>query len=402
MKFITGIMIAICLTILSGCRNRVCTGLDNVNSCRSVFENKRVGIITNHTACNREGKFIFDIFQEMKQVQVTALFTPEHGMKGLVKEGEEIGDQQEPQYGVPIYSLYGENRKPTPEMLKEVDVLVFDIQDVGARFYTYISTMALAMEAAAEKGIPFVVLDRPNPIGGKRVQGNVLDPAFATFVGLYPIATRHGMTAGELAKMFNGQGWLAGSVRAELLVIPMSGYKRSNWYDQTELAFIKPSPNIPDLQTAAVYPGMCLLEGTNVSEGRGTDTPFLQFGAPWIDAEQLTAELNHLPLAGLKFEAAAFTPASSKFQDEKCWGARILVTDREEMDPCWSGILIVATLYRMYPDRFAWHENHFDRLCGTDRVRKAIMEHQPLGDLKADWQKEITEFKQLRANYLLY
>ncbi|OQA00325.1 MAG: hypothetical protein BWY71_00760 [Planctomycetes bacterium ADurb.Bin412] len=401
MKFRLGILLLICLA-LEGCKKEVRTGLDRVEGWSPVFANRRVGIITNHTGYNRDGEFIVEVFREMEGVQVAALFGPEHGVAGLAQAGEKVQDQELSSYGIPIYSLYGENRKPTEEMLKEVDVLVFDMQDIGARFYTYISTMALAMEAAAEKGIPFVVLDRPNPIGGRQVQGNVLDPAFATFVGLYPIATRHGMTAGELAKMFNGQGWLAGSVRADLLVIPVSGYKRSCWYDQTGLAFIKPSPNIPDLQTAAVYPGMCLLEGTNVSEGRGTDAPFLQFGAPWIDVERLTAALNNLNLAGLKFEAAVFTPASSKFKDEKCFGARILVTDRNKIDPCWGGVLIVDALYRLYPDRFAWHENHFDRLCGTDRVRKAIVEHRPLGELKRQWETEITAFKQLRAKYLLY
>jgi len=215
----------------------------------------------------------------MPGVEVTALFGPEHGIYGLAEAGIKVADKKDDRFGIPVYSLYGKTAKPTAEMLKDVDVLVFDIQDIGARFYTYIYTMAYAMEAAAENNKPFVVLDRPNPINGLAVQGNILEKDFATFVGLYPIPVRHGMTVGELARMFNDQGWLKNGIRANLTVVPMQGWKRSMWYDRTGLKFIKPSPNMPNIKTATVYPGLCLLEGTNISEGRGTNKPFLQFGA---------------------------------------------------------------------------------------------------------------------------
>src|SRR4030043_246599 len=225
--------ILIFVTLVSGCEASVKTGLDNINSYRHLFEGKRVGIITNHTAYNSRGEYIIDVFKKMDNVEVAAFFSPEHGIYGVEEDGKQIESMTEPNYKIPVYSLYGKTLKPTREMLAKVDVLVFDIQDIGARFYTYIYTMSLAMEAAAENGKTFVVLDRPNPINGISVQGNILEPALASFVGLYPIPVRHGMTAGELAKMFNGQGWLAGRIKAELVVVPMEGWRRRMWFDQT-------------------------------------------------------------------------------------------------------------------------------------------------------------------------
>ena len=363
---------------------------------------KNVGIITNHTAYDSSGKFIVDVFKEMNDAKVIALFSPEHGLEGLVEDAIEVEDSKDAAQGLPVYSLYGKHLKPTEEMLKDIDILVFDIQDIGARFYTYISTMALAMEAAAEQNKKFVVLDRPNPINAITVEGNILEKKFATFVGLYPIPTRHGMTVGELATMFNQQGWLKNSAKADLTVVTMTDYKRSYWYDQTSLKFIKPSPNMTSVQCAAVYPGTCLFEGTNISEGRGTKIPFLQFGAPWIDAKKLTAELNNLALPGMKFKTAKFTPTFSKYEKQKCFGSEIIILDRDKIDTFWSGVLIVDTIYRMYPDKFEWRKNHFDRLCGTDQVRITITEHKPLKDLKIKWQKDIAEFLKIRKKYLLY
>jgi uncharacterized protein YbbC (DUF1343 family) len=262
--------------------------------------------------------------------------------------------------------------------------------------------MAYAMEAAAEHGKKFVVLDRPNPITADPVQGNVLDRKFSTFVGLFPMATRHGMTAGELAKLFNDAGWLKESVKADLTVIPMTGYSRDLWYDQTGLAFIKPSPNMVSLEAAALYPGTCLLEGTNVSEGRGTDSPFLVFGAPWIDASDLTARLNALDLAGIRFEPAEFTPTLSKHAEKVCHGATIILVNRDAIDPFWIGIHIVDTLYTMYPDQFEWKSSHFDRLCGTDTIRTAIVKGTSFDTLHTAFQKDIEAFKQLRKQYLIY
>ena len=388
--------------MLSCCQGAVKTGLDRVGAYKEVFEGRRLGIIANHTAYDRDGRFIVDVFRKMNGVTVTALFSPEHGLWGTARDGEKIDSQTDSVYNLPVYSLYGKTQKPTSDMLRNIDVLVFDIQDIGARFYTYIYTMSLAMEAAAENGKTFVVLDRPNPINGTSVQGSTLEPALASFVGLYPIPVRHGMTAGELAKMFNGQGWLAGRVKAKLIVIPMEGWRRRMWYDQTELRFIKPSPNMPDLETAAVYPGLCLLEGTNVSEARGTTMPFRQFGAPWIDSKLLAERLNALNLPAMRFEPVRFTPTSSKYQGLECHGVRILVTDRDRLEPYSSGVRIVNEICRMYPDQFEWRTAHFDRLCGTSKIRNAITSHSSLDVLQNKWQKELESFLVIRAGYLIY
>ncbi len=408
------VLLLLVLTLATGsCRtkqaNNVQVGLDRVAEFKQLFENKKLGIIANHTAFNSRGQFILNVFKEqIPGAKIAALFGPEHGFRGNYSAGKKI-DEHSFLDSIPIYSLYGKNLKPTPEMLAGLDVLIFDIQDVGARFYTYIWTMALAMEAAAEQGIPFVVLDRPNPINGLDLEGPLLDTTFATFVGLYPIPVRHGMTVGELARLFNGQGWLKNGIKAELTVIPMKHWQRAMWYDETGLKFIAPSPNMPDLVTATVYPGLCLLEGTNVSEGRGTDAPFLQFGAPWIDAELLQQSLNKLNLPGIKFSAAEFSPISlpgkalhPKYEDEVCRGLKINLTDRQTFKPFKTGVLIVKTIHDLYPQQFKWRKAHFDRLCGTDQLRLAIEHNQPLEPLFDKWQKEVEAFSWLRKPYLLY
>jgi len=402
-------IIAILVLFVSSCFASVRTGLDSVGAYKHIFSGKRIGIIANHTSFDSNGKYIVDIFNAMPNVTVTTLFSPEHGLYGTEKAGREIDSNIDPNYKISVFSLYGNTRKPTRDMLKNVDILVFDIQDIGIRFYTYIWTMSLAMEAAAELGKSFVVLDRPNPINGLHVEGNVLNGVshavqreFASFVGLHPIAVRHGMTVGELAKMFNEEGWLADGVKANLTIIPMNGWRRRMWYDQTGLPFIKPSPNILNLETATVYPAICLLEGTNVSEGRGTNLPFNQFGAPWINAEALVARLNDLNLAGFRFEPTFFTPTSSKYAGQTCQGARIVVTDRNIIEPYWSGIQVVDTIYRMHPDKFEWKAEHFDRLCGTSAIREAIINHSDLKELKKSWQPERTAFLKVRSKYLIY
>ncbi len=394
--------LTITLAMLAPAGNLVKTGLDNVPEYEQLFHAKRIGIITNHTAYNSKGQYILDVFRNIHSAKVTALFSPEHGIYGTQGAGEAIEDRTNAYYNLPVYSLYGKTRKPTKEMLKNVDILVFDVQDVGARFYTYISTMSLTMEAAAECGKRFVVLDRPNPINGLRVEGNILEPNFAGFVGMHPVPVRHGMTIGELATMFNEQGWLKNGIRADLVVVPMTDWRRRMWYDQTNLAFIKPSPNISGLQTAAVYPGLCLLEGTNVSEGRGTEMPFRQFGAPWIRSKILTTRLNRLNLPGLRFEPTSFTPTSSKYQGQKCHGVKITITDRDLLEPYYSGILIINELFRMYPDAFQWKARHFDHLSGTSSIRQAIMTGSSLERLKKDWQAELKSFLTIRKKYLMY
>ena len=398
-----GILLCILFIVIAGCPGSVQTGLDNIASYQSLFHNKRVGIIANHTAYNQNGEFILDVFEAMDDVTVTAMFGPEHGFEGVARAGEKVENPASNIAGnIPVYSLYGKHRKPTSEMLENVDVLVFDIQDIGTRYYTYISTMALAMESAAEHGKKFVVLDRPNPIDALHVQGNVLDPNFSTFVGLYPIPVRHGMTVGELAMLFNGQDWLEAKRKTDLIVIPMRHYKRKFWYPDTGLQFIKPSPNMVSIDTAAIYPGTCLLEGTNLSEGRGTDCPFLVFGAPWLDASRLTSQLNELKLSGIRFEPAAFTPDSSKYAGVQCHGSRIIITDRQAMEPFWAGVSVINVIYQMNPEQFEWKIKHFDRLCGTDKIRKTIIQQASFDALQKEFQKEIEDFKKIRNQYLLY
>ncbi|MBN1125097.1 MAG: DUF1343 domain-containing protein [Sedimentisphaerales bacterium] len=383
-----------------GCSGQVRTGLDNIGQYSHFFADKRVGIIMNHTAVNREGNTIVEVFRAMSGVKVTALFGPEHGFAGVAEDGADVEDAT--LNGIPVYSLYGATNKPTAEMLQDVDVLVFDIQDIGARFYTYVYTMALALEAAGEHGKEFVVLDRPNPINGVTMEGNLLEPEFASFVGMYPIVLRHGMTAGELAQMFGGQGWLTGGVKPNLAVVRMTGWRRRMWYDQTGLAFVNPSPNMPSLETATIYPGLCLIEGTNLSEGRGTDKPFLQFGAPWVDAMALCTALNGLHLPGVQFQPTSFVPDASKHKGQLCKGARILITDRDRIEAYWTGIQIVAVLHKLYPDVMEFRDSHFDRLCGTDQVRRAILSGTSLVVLRNSWKADEAQFKKMRKAYLLY
>jgi len=395
------VILRLALSVLE-CAASVRTGLDNVGAHKRLFMGKRVGIITNHTAYTGDNRYIVDVFKDMPGVTVTALFSPEHGLHGTKQAGIAIDGKTDPTYRLPIYSLYGAARKPTPRMLRDVDILVFDIQDIGARFYTYIYTMSLAMEAAAECGKRFVVLDRPNPINGLQVEGNILQKKFASFVGLHPIAVRHGMTVGELAKMFSAEGWLAGGIRVDLVVIEMSGWRRRMWFDQTGLRFIKPSPNISNWETAIIYPGLCLLEGTNVSEARGTELPFRQFGAPWIDAQSLAARLNELTLPGLEFAPASFTPKSSKYAGQECHGARINITGRDAVQAYYSGIQIVSVVHQMCPDKFEWRAEHFDRLCGTSMIREAIVSRSSLAMVRESWQERLKAFLQIRRKYLIY
>jgi len=390
------------LWLVGCCPAAVRTGLDNIGESRDLFKGKRVGIIANHTSYNSQGKYIVEAFRGLPGVRVVGLFGPEHGLRGTAEDGVEVDSATDPVSGLPVHSLYGTTNKPTPAMLAGVDVLVFDIQDVGARFYTYLYTMSLSMEAAAEAGKRFVVLDRPNPINGVQIEGPILEPAFATFVGLYPTPVRYGLTMGEFARMVNGEGWLANGVKADLTVVPITSWTRRMWHDRTGLSFIKPSPNMPDLETATIYPGLCLLEGTNLSEGRGTPMPFRQFGAPWLNAQKLCDALNELHLRGVTFTTTTFTPTFSKHKDQLCQGIKLTVTDRDKLEPFWTGVQIVTEIHRLHGDTFEWRASHFDRLCGTDTIRKAIIAGSPLEDLKTRWQTECKAFQQTRARYLLY
>ncbi len=365
-----------------------------------LIEGRRIGLITNQTGVDRAGRSSIDRLHETPGAELVALFSPEHGIRGT-EDAERIEGGVDERTGLPIHSLYGETRRPTPRMLEGIDVLLFDIQDLGARYYTYVSTMALAMEAAGEAGIPFVVLDRPNPIGGRQVQGNVLEPEHATFVGLYPVPMRHGMTAGELARLYVS----AFGLRAELRVVPAAGWTRDRWADETGLPWVRPSPSMPSLESATHYPGTCLFEGTNLSVGRGTERAFQQVGAPWLDGEALSERLNARALPGVRFEAVAFVPEEppdGKYGGETVRGVRFVVTDRRAYDPTLSGVAALHEARRLAGERWAWRAEHFDRLAGTERLRRMLEEGRPLEEIAGPWPAAVEAFRALRRPYLLY
>jgi uncharacterized protein YbbC (DUF1343 family) len=365
---------------------------------RALVQGKRVGLITNHSGIDRRARHTIDVLAAIPGVKLTALFAPEHGIRGMVQAGGAVVDSRDKRTGAPIYSIYGKTHRPTEAMLANVDVLVYDIQDVGARFYTYISTMGECMEAAADRGIPFIVLDRPDPIGGLAVEGPILDTArFKSFVGAYPIPVRYGLTTGELA------GFIKSAIGKDvkLSVVRMKGYKRGMWYDQTSLPWVAPSPNIPSTVTAAVYPGMCLFEGTNISEGRGTTQPFEMIGAPWIDGEKLAHDLAALNLPGVLFRPASFTPTFSKYKGEGCQGIQVHIVDRNRYQPLRVALHVLEVIRRNHADKFEWGDS-FDRLIGTDAVRKAMDQGTPVEQIAASWSSTLSAWDSTRRKFFLY
>lgn len=360
---------------------------------------KRVGLITNQSGIDRAGTPDIDLIARHPQLRLVALLAPEHGIRGNVEAGEHIGDETDPRTGVPIHSLYqSEDRGPTPEMLRDVDVLIYDLQEVGGRTWTYVSTMALAMQAAARKGIPFVVLDRPNPIGGEIVEGALLDPRFTSFVGMYPIPARHGMTVGELATLFNQ----AHGIGADLIVARVEGWDRGQWMDDTGLPWVNPSPNLRSLAALTSYPGSVYFEGTTLTEGRGTDRPFEQVGAPWLDAPRVAATMNAMGLPGIRFEAITMPvlPTAAKWPGQTIPAIRFVVTDRGAYRPVRTSLLLIDEIRRQHPRDFAW-TGTIDRLTGSDRVRLAI-EGGTLPALLEEWDREAAEFAEYRKRFLLY
>lgn len=389
-----------CAPALSAPSGGVRPGVDVLaTNAPAVLAGKRIGLITNQTGVGRGGRSTIDLLAATPGLRLVALFSPEHGIRGAAEPGEKVSSGTDARTGLPIFSLYGDTRKPTPEMLRGTDALVFDIQDVGARPYTYVSTMALGMRAAAEKGIPFVVLDRPNPITGRAVEGGILDTTFASFVGMYPIPMRHGMTVGELARLFNTEF----GIGADLTVVPAQGWRRNQWFDETGLPWVPPSPNIRRLEAAIHYPGTVFLEGTNLSEGRGTEYPFEQTGAPWLRAGEVARQMNALRLPGVRFEAVDFTvaPGAAKFPGQTLPGVRLVLTDRNAYRPVETSLRLIATIRRLHPSQFKWAASHFDRLAGTDRVRKAI-EAGTLSTLLREWTRDEERFRMMRKPYLLY
>jgi uncharacterized protein YbbC (DUF1343 family) len=360
---------------------------------------KRIGLITNQAGVDRAGKSDIDLLASQPEVKLVALFAAEHGIRGVAAAGEKITDDRDPTTGLPIFSLYmAEDRGPTVEMLKEIEALVYDLPEVGGRTWTYVSTMALSMQAAARKGIPFVVLDRPNPIGGEIVEGALLDPAFKSFVGMYPIPARHGMTVGELATFFNQ----AFGIGVELIVARTANWRRAQWSTDTGLPWRNPSPNLRSPAALNHYPGTVYFEGTNLTEGRGTDRPFEQVGAPWLEAAALVNTMNARRLNGIRFEAItmAVDRGAAKFPGQTIPAIRLVVTDREAYRPVRTSLLLIDEIRRQHPKEFAWGKS-IDRLTGSDKVRLAI-DGGTLGPLLEQWDVEAASFRERRRQFLLY
>jgi uncharacterized protein YbbC (DUF1343 family) len=383
-------------------------GVDRLaDSLPRILTGKRVGLITNHTGRDRAGTPTIDLLAARNDMKLVALFGPEHGIRGVATG--RVNDARDEKTGLPVYSLFGETEKPTDAMLANVDALVFDIQDVGVRQYTYLSTMGLAMQAAAKKKIPIVILDRPNPIGGTIVEGNIREQGMESFVGLYPIASRHGMTAGELARLYNKEF----GIGADLYVVPLEGWKRELWSDQTDLPWTRPSPNLPTFAGVINYPGTVFFEGTNLSEGRGSDNPFEQTGAPWLRAQEVADSMNARHLPGVQFSAVDFAvlPTARKYGGQTIHGVRMTVTDRERYRPIATTMRLIELIRRLHPQDFQWRHStaspnavetyYFDTLTGSRRTRAAI-ENGTLETLLAEWDRDAQKFRETRKPYLLY
>ena len=436
-KTIAIVIIIMAGFIISSCRNeqngstgqvqeRIKIGVEVfLESHLDLVKGKKVGLITNPTGVNKELKSVVDLFYRDSGINLVALYGPEHGVRGNAQAGEYVPFYVDASsYNLPVFSLYGQSMKPEAGMLKnmdeymrsydtqeagkipdsamveDIDVMVFDMQDVGTRIYTYIATMAYSMQTCAEVGVDFIVLDRPNPINGIDIEGPILEyPQHSSFVGLFPIPVRHGMTIGELARLFNDRFL---EKKVNLTVIPLQGWKREMWFDDTSLPWVITSPNMPSLDTATVYPGQVFLEGTNISEGRGTTKPFEFFGAPWIDGNILAQKLNALNLPGIMFREAWFTPIFSKYQGELCGGSQIHVVDKAQYKPFQSSLHIIKAIRDSYPRIFEFHSDYFDKIMGTSGVRKSIEAGMDIKRVVESYRLELNEFFELRKSYLLY
>jgi uncharacterized protein YbbC (DUF1343 family) len=354
---------------------------------------RKVALVTNHTAIDQDGRHILELFRAAPNVTLVAIFSPEHGLKGQLDE--RVADSTDPLTGLKVYSLYGQTRRPTAESLKGVDTLVFDIQDIGARFYTYIATLGLCMEEAAKHKIRVVVLDRPNPITGVHVFGP-LNERDGEFTAYHRIPVVHGMTVGELAEMYNAER----KIGCDLTVVKMTGWKRSMWYDETGLRWVNPSPNMRSLTEATLYPAVGLLEATNLSVGRGTDTPFELFGAPWVKERELAARLNALNLPGLRFVPIRFTPDSSKFKGEECGGVNVIVTDRNALEPVEAGLAMARELKALHGEKFSIQA--VNNLLFNQKVLDEVKAAKEPRTFAPMWEDDLKAFMAMRAKYLLY
>ena len=373
----------------------------------NLISGKKIGVVCNHTSLLSEGTHLVDVLLEQKNLKVTTIFTPEHGFKGITEAGKFVDYKNNLYKKIPIISLYGKDKKPSKEILKEVEVIIFDIQDVGARFYTYISTLYYVLEAAGENGIPLIILDRPNPIGGSYVDGPVLDDNYKSFVGIAQIPIAHGMTVGELANYFVGEKLISSWKNISLKVIQCKNWNReipNDFYSKWN----SPSPNINSLETALIYPGTCLLEGTNISEGRGTKFPFLQFGAPFIKADEVIEKINLFKIEGIELQSVAFIPediegmaTNPKFENKTCFGIKIKITEPNKFESVNFGVKLLYVLVKLYSDKIKFNES-FDKLAGSDNLRKQLLNKIEPEKIIASWQKELIKFKKKRYKYLLY
>jgi uncharacterized protein YbbC (DUF1343 family) len=367
-----------------------------------------VGLICNQASVNHGFRHAADLLYEHPNVELRALFGPQHGIRGDVQDNMiETDHTVDRETGLPIHSLYSETREPTEAMLAELNIIVFDMQDVGCRIYTFAYTMANCMVAARKFGKKVIVCDRPNPINGSDVAGNVLEPEQASFVGQFAIPTRHGMTLGELARLFNEHF----EIGCDLEVVKMEGWSRNLWHDETDAPWVMPSPNIPTVDSATVFPGTVHFEGTQLSEGRGTTRPFELVGAPYVNPEKFAQRLNDLSLKGVFFRSCIFRPTFQKHAGVSCGGVQIHVTNRSEFEPVFAGLAMVKAAYDLYPADFRWKEppyeyvydrNPFDVIAGTSSIRQAFEQGSSLEDIRASWQTDLEEFIQIRERYLLY
>lgn len=373
-----------------------------------LVQGARLGLVCNQASVNHQLHHVADLLKKHTGAELRALFGPQHGIRGDVQDNMiETEHATDRETGLPIYSLYSETREPTESMLRDLDVLVFDMQDVGCRIYTFAYTMANCMAAARKFGKKVIVCDRPNPINGRQVAGNVLEAEQASFVGLFPIPTRHGMTLGELARLFNEHF----GINCELEVLTMDGWDRNCWHDETDAPWVMPSPNMPTLDAATVFPGTVHFEGTQISEGRGTTRPFELIGAPYIVSEEFAAQLNDAKLPGVYFRSCIFRPTFQKHAGTSCGGVQIHVMDRDKFEPVATGLTMVKVALDLYPDRFRWKEppyeyvydrNPFDVIAGTTKIREALEQRTAISELQQSWEPGLTDFKKLREEFLLY
>ncbi len=390
--------------------NRVFSGLDVLEMNQfDILKDKQVGVVTNHTGVNRRGIHLIDLLTD-NGVKVSKIFTPEHGFLGNKDAGELVENSREEQTGAQIISLYGKHKIPTEEDMQNIDVLVFDIQDIGSRYYTYISTMTNCLWASAEYNIPFVVLDRPNPVGGNKISGPILNMNFSSFVGMHPIPVRHALTVGELAVMINKNNWHHDSKQTDLTIVQCYNWKRENNFIDNANDWTPPSPNIPNFETALTYVGTCLLEGTNISEGRGTESPFLTFGAPYIQTQDLTDIIQEFSGNGYSIESKTFTPVSipgksmyPKYKDKLCNGFEIKIKNPHIFEPFKLGVKIITIIHKRYPNEFEFLSTHFiDKLLGNDEFRNTIEKNGEVEKLIKNWYSQSKEFEEFRKPYLLY